>query len=70
MQREAVATADDAYALAQQRYRSGVGNYLQVLSAELQKLAAARQQADLDMRAIELDIALARALGGGYAPQG
>jgi NodT family efflux transporter outer membrane factor (OMF) lipoprotein len=70
LQREAVATADDAYQLASQRYRSGVGNYLQVLSAELQKLASERLQSDLDMRAIELDIALARALGGGFAPQG
>jgi NodT family efflux transporter outer membrane factor (OMF) lipoprotein len=70
LQREAVATADDAYQLASQRYRSGVGNYLQVLSAELQKLASERLQSDLDMRAIELDIALARSLGGGFAPQG
>jgi NodT family efflux transporter outer membrane factor (OMF) lipoprotein len=70
LQREAVATADDAYQLASQRYRSGVGNYLQVLSAELQKLASERLQSDLDLRAIELDIALARALGGGFAPQG
>jgi NodT family efflux transporter outer membrane factor (OMF) lipoprotein len=70
LQREAVLTADDAYQLASQRYRSGVGNYLQVLSAELQKLASERQQSDLDMRAIELDIGLARALGGGFAPQG
>lgn len=70
LQREAVATADDAYQLAMQRYRSGVGNYLQVLAAELQKLASERLQSDLEMRAIELDIALARALGGGVAPQG
>ncbi len=70
LQREAVANAGDAYQLALQRYRGGVGNYLQVLSAELQKLSSERQQSDLDMRAIELDIGLARALGGGFAPRG
>ncbi|MGK5078697.1 efflux transporter outer membrane subunit [Janthinobacterium sp. HLX7-2] len=69
MQQEAVTAADEAYGLALQRYRSGVGNYLQVLAAELQKLASERQQSDLDMRAIELDIGLARSLGGGFAPQ-
>jgi NodT family efflux transporter outer membrane factor (OMF) lipoprotein len=70
LQREAVATAGEAYQLALQRYQRGVGNYLQVLAADLQKLASERQQSDLDMRAIELDIGLARALGGGFAPHG
>jgi NodT family efflux transporter outer membrane factor (OMF) lipoprotein len=69
LQRESLATADQAYALALQRYKGGIGNYLQVLTAQLQQLASRRQQSDLDMRAIELDIGLARALGGGYVPQ-
>jgi len=69
LQRDAVATADVAYKLALQRYQVGVGNYLQVLATELQRLASERVQSDLDMRAIELDIALARALGGGFSPQ-
>jgi NodT family efflux transporter outer membrane factor (OMF) lipoprotein len=64
-QREAVLTAQQAYDLALQRYRAGVGNYLQVLAAQTQLLGAQRLQTDLDMRAIELDVGLARALGGG-----
>lgn len=69
LQRDAVRTADQAYALAVRRYRSGIGNYAQVLLSELQKLASEGQQSDLDMRAIELDIGLARALGGASLPQ-
>lgn len=64
-QREALQTAQQAYDLAVQRYRAGVGNYLQVLAAQSQLLAAQRLTVDLDMRAIDLDIGLARALGGG-----
>jgi NodT family efflux transporter outer membrane factor (OMF) lipoprotein len=65
LQREALDTADQAYQLALQRYKGGVGNYLQVLTAQLQLLATQRQAIDLDMRALTSDIALARALGGG-----
>jgi NodT family efflux transporter outer membrane factor (OMF) lipoprotein len=64
-QRDALATAQASFDLALQRYRAGIGNYLQVLATQSQLLAAQRQQVDLDMRAIELDIGLARALGGG-----
>ena len=69
LQRASLATADQAYALALQRFQGGIGNYLQVLAAQLQQQASRRQQSDLDMRAIDLDIGLARALGGGYVPQ-
>lgn len=70
LQRESLATADAAYGLALQRYQGGVGNYLQVLATQLLQTASQRQQSDLDLRAIELDIGLARALGGGVVPQG
>jgi NodT family efflux transporter outer membrane factor (OMF) lipoprotein len=66
LQAEAVATAQQAYDLSVQRYRSGVGNYLQVLAAQIQVLAQQRGQIDLDTRAFDLDMQLARALGGGY----
>jgi NodT family efflux transporter outer membrane factor (OMF) lipoprotein len=68
-QRDALKTATEAYELALERYRVGVGNYLQVLTAQGQVLASRRQLADLDMRAIGLDIDLARALGGGFRQQ-
>ena len=66
LQAEALATAQQSYELSLQRYRSGVGNYLQVLAAQIQVLAQQRSQIDLDTRAFELDMQLARALGGGY----
>lgn len=65
LQAEALNTADQAYQLAMQRYKGGVGNYLQVLTAQLQLLATQRQSVDLDTRALDSDISLARALGGG-----
>lgn len=66
LQAEALATAQQAYELSVQRYRSGVGNYLQVLALQIQVLAQQRAQIELDTRAFDLDMQLARALGGGY----
>jgi len=56
----------DAYGLAVIRYRAGLGNYLTVLTAQTQQLVQDRLDADLKARAFELDVNLARALGGGY----
>jgi len=67
LQAQALASAQQAYALSLQRYRSGVGNYLQVLATQSQVLAQQRAQIDLDTRAFDLDLQLARALGGGYS---
>jgi NodT family efflux transporter outer membrane factor (OMF) lipoprotein len=57
---------DEAYDLAVVRYRAGLGNYLTVLTAQTQQLAQERLNVDLAARAFELDVSLARALGGGY----
>lgn len=65
-QRDAQAAAEDAYALALQRYQAGLGTYLDVLSAQLAVIAERRVSADLSARAVELHAGLARALGGGY----
>jgi NodT family efflux transporter outer membrane factor (OMF) lipoprotein len=67
LQTQALLTAQQAYALSEQRYRAGLGNYLQVLAAQLQVLQQQRAQIDLDTRAFDLDMQLARALGGGYS---
>ncbi|MEP6656085.1 MAG: efflux transporter outer membrane subunit [Betaproteobacteria bacterium] len=64
----ALATAREAYDLALLRYREGLGNYLQVLSAEQPLLAQQSLDADLHARELELSINLIRALGGGYDP--
>ena len=67
-QREALADAREAYDLALLRYREGIGNYLQVLSAEQPLLVQQSLDADLHARGLELAINLARALGGGFEP--
>jgi NodT family efflux transporter outer membrane factor (OMF) lipoprotein len=67
LQAQALETAEQAYELSVQRYRAGVGNYLQVLSAQSQVLQQQHAQIDLDTRAFDLDMQLARALGGGYS---
>ncbi len=61
----AVQTAQGAYELALQRYRAGVGNYLQVLIAESQVHSQKKLLIDLDVRTLQLDANLIRALGGG-----
>jgi NodT family efflux transporter outer membrane factor (OMF) lipoprotein len=62
----ALASSQDAYDLALIRYREGLGNYLQVLTAETQVLIQKSLVADMDARGLELSVNLIRALGGGY----
>jgi NodT family efflux transporter outer membrane factor (OMF) lipoprotein len=57
---------DSAAALAQQRYRAGLDNYLGVLVAQGAALQQQRKQIDLQALAWRDDVALNRALGGGY----
>jgi NodT family efflux transporter outer membrane factor (OMF) lipoprotein len=64
-QLQAVETAQVAYDLAQQRYGRGLTPYLQVLLAQSQVFAQQKQLIDLEVRALQLDANLARALGGG-----
>ncbi len=68
-QRAAQTSAEAAYAIALQRYRAGLGNYLSVLSAETGVLAQRRQAVDLAARALDTQVLLVRALGGGYTPE-
>lgn len=58
--------AAEASNIARLRYRGGLSNQLAVLIAEDTELAARRAVADLEARRIAIDIALIRALGGGY----
>jgi len=58
--------AEGAYAIARQRYEAGLGNYLNVLTAETNVLAQRRQAVDLAARKLDNQVALMRALGGGY----
>jgi NodT family efflux transporter outer membrane factor (OMF) lipoprotein len=65
-QRDAQAAAEAAYQIALQRYRAGLGTYLNVLSAETAVLAQRRLGVDLAARALDTQVALIRALGGGW----
>lgn len=67
-QRAAQAAAESAYDIAVQRYQAGLGNYLNVLTAETAVLAQRRQGVDLAARALDTQVGLARALGGGWQP--
>jgi len=65
-QRAAQDAAESAYEIAVQRYKAGLGNYLNVLTAETSVLAQRRSSVDLSARALDTQVALIRALGGGY----
>ncbi|MEE7566558.1 TolC family protein, partial [Xanthomonas sp. Kuri4-3] len=67
-QDEALQTAAAAYDLAQQRYRAGIGSFLEVLSVEEQLLTARERMAALQSQQILASVKLRRALGGGFAP--
>ena len=66
---DALKAATDAARLAGLRYRAGLSNQLEQLVAEDSMTQLARQVADLQARSLSLDIALIRALGGGYQTQ-
>jgi NodT family efflux transporter outer membrane factor (OMF) lipoprotein len=65
-QRAGQEAAEGAYDIAVQRYRAGLGTYLNVLSAETNVLAQRRDAVDLAARALDTQVGLAHALGGGY----
>ena len=55
-----------AYDIAVRRYRSGLGNFVQVLLAQNEVQKQALLDTDIRVRAYNLDAQLATALGGGY----
>ena len=67
-QRAAQASSEGAYDIAVQRYKAGLGTYLNVLTAETNVLAQRRGAVDLAARALDTQVTLMRALGGGYQP--
>ena len=62
----AVDAAREAWQVQNDRYQGGLASYLEVLTAEDYLLANLRSQSDLRSRSMTLDVALNRALGGGY----
>ena len=65
--RAALAESESGYRVIKQRYDAGLSRYTDVLTAENALLAQRRAVADLQAQAFAADVALARALGGGYA---
>jgi len=62
----AVEAARESWRVQSNRYEGGLASYLDVLSAEDYLLSNLRTQSDLRSRSMTLDVALNRALGGGY----
>jgi NodT family efflux transporter outer membrane factor (OMF) lipoprotein len=67
--RAAVAAAAEAHQIVSRRYQGALATYLDVLTAEDQLISAQRAEAELETRALILDVALVRALGGGFSPE-
>jgi outer membrane protein TolC len=63
---EAVDAAGEAHRVARNRYEGGLSSFLEVLTAEDALLTSQRSLSELRSRAFSLDVALMRALGGGY----
>jgi NodT family efflux transporter outer membrane factor (OMF) lipoprotein len=66
--RAAVAAAAEAHQMVNSRYEGALATYLDVLSAEDLLITARRSEAELETRALILDVSLVRALGGGFTP--
>lgn len=64
--RASVTAAAEAHHIVSRRYQGQLATYLDVLTAEDELIAARRAQAEIETRALVLDVALVRALGGGF----
>ena len=62
----ALAESENAYRIATLRYEGGLSRYLDVLTSEDTLVVQRRRVADLQARAFGQDVALVRALGGGF----
>jgi outer membrane protein TolC len=68
-QQRALDAANDAWTLSEQRYKAGIGNYLEALSVRQELLAAEQRMAALRAQQSDLNVQLIQALGGGFVPQ-
>jgi NodT family efflux transporter outer membrane factor (OMF) lipoprotein len=62
----AVDAARESHRIVSRRYEGELATYLDVLVAEDARIQAERALADIETRALVLDVALTRALGGGF----
>jgi NodT family efflux transporter outer membrane factor (OMF) lipoprotein len=72
--RASVTAAAEAHSIVSRRYGGQLATYLDVLTAEDQLISARRALAEIETRALVLDVALVHSLGGGFqsatAPSG
>lgn len=61
-----LAEGEEAYRVVKIRYKAGLARYIEVLEVETQLIDQRREVADFETQAFAYDIALIRALGGGY----
>ncbi len=65
-QKRAVVSALESLQLFTNRYKGGVDNYLQVITAQTVALANQRNQVDILRRRMDASVLLVKALGGGW----
>lgn len=65
-QERALVAARDAWELAEQRYRAGVGSFLEALDVRRELLQAEQGLAALQGEQVDVSLQLMQALGGGY----
>ncbi len=67
-QQRATSAADDAWTLAEKRYKAGVGSYLEALIVRQQLLIDQERMAALHAEQIDYSVQIIQALGGGFRP--
>ncbi|MFK2873255.1 efflux transporter outer membrane subunit [Dyella lipolytica] len=67
-QQRALDAANDAWTLAEQRYKAGIGSYLEALSVRQELLIAQERMASLHAEQTDYSVQIIQALGGGYRP--
>jgi len=67
-QQQSLAAAEDAYRLAEERYRAGLAGYLTVLNVETEVLSERRQRVDLLASLALARVTLLLSVGGSFQP--
>lgn len=65
-QQQTLTATEDAYRIAEERYRAGLANYLSVLSAETQLLTARKALVDITANQVVARVTLLLAVGGSF----
>jgi NodT family efflux transporter outer membrane factor (OMF) lipoprotein len=65
-QQQTLSASEDAYRIAEERYRAGLANYLSVLDAETQLLTARKALVDIVANQVVARVTLLLAVGGSF----